>query len=211
VVEGWGEAEGAWPLYCSAVRPPRVSSTRVVYENRWMRLREDEVERADGSPGMYAYVQKARSAIVVAIEDGHVWLTEQYRHATGGRWWELPQGAWEDDGDAEALARRELREETGLRPGTLRHLGSILYAPGFTDQEGDVWLATDLEPGPQALEDTEADLRFARVPIAEMEAMIADGRIRDAATIAGWHLARAELTADGGLPGEDPRDPDRAW
>jgi 8-oxo-dGTP pyrophosphatase MutT (NUDIX family) len=107
----------------------------------------------------------------------------------------VPQGTWEDapDAGAEALARGELREETGLRAGTLRPLGSIFYAPGFADQEADLWLATDLEPGSQALEDTEADLRVAPVAFAELEAMIADGRIRDAASIAAWHLARREL------------------
>jgi 8-oxo-dGTP pyrophosphatase MutT (NUDIX family) len=171
----------------------RITSTRVIYENRWLRLREDRLERDDGSPGVYAYVQKPNGAIVVACEAGHVWLIEQYRHTTRGRWWELPQGSWEDapDADPEALARGELREETGVRASTLRHLGRIFYAPGMTSQEGDVWLATGLEPGPQALEDTEADLRAARVPVAELEAMIADGRIRDSATIAAWHLARA--------------------
>jgi 8-oxo-dGTP pyrophosphatase MutT (NUDIX family) len=177
----------------------RITSTRVVYENRWLRMREDRLERDDGTPGVYAYVEKSRGAIVVAVEDGHVWLIEQYRHTTRGRWWELPQGAWENapDADPEALARGELREETGLRAGSMRRLGSLFYAPGMTSQEGDVWLATELEPGPQALEETEADLRAARVPFAELEAMIGDGRIRDCASIAAWHLARAAVAGAG--------------
>jgi 8-oxo-dGTP pyrophosphatase MutT (NUDIX family) len=158
-------------------------------------MREDAIQRADGQAGVYAYVEKARATVVVPVGDGHVWLIEQYRHAARRRLWEVPQGTWEDapDAGAEALARGELREETGLRAGTLRPLGSIFYAPGFADQEGDVWLATDLQPGPQALEDTEADLRVARFSFDELEAMIGDGRVRDAATIAAWHLASREL------------------
>jgi 8-oxo-dGTP pyrophosphatase MutT (NUDIX family) len=181
------------------MQPPRVTASRIVYENRWLRMREDRLERADGRPGLYAYVEKPRGTVVVPVQDGHVWLTEQYRHTTRRRWWEVPQGAWEHapDADAEALARGELREETGLRAGTMRVLGSIFYAPGFADQEADVWLATDLEPGPQALEDTESDLRVARIAFGELEAMIADGRIRDAASIAAWHLAVRDL----GRPG----------
>jgi 8-oxo-dGTP pyrophosphatase MutT (NUDIX family) len=177
------------------VQPPRVTASRIVYENRWLRMREDRLERADGQPGLYAYVEKPRATVVVPVQDAGVWLTEQYRHATGRRWWELPQGAWEHapGADPEELARGELREETGMQAGTMRALGSIFYAPGFADQEADLWLATDLEPGPQALEDTEADLRVERFPFPEMEAMIADGRIRDAASIAAWHLARREL------------------
>ena len=73
--------------------PMRVVSTRVVYENRWMRLREDRPERDDGTPGLYGFIEMAPAALVVPIEDGHVWLIEQYRHPLGERFWEFPQGA----------------------------------------------------------------------------------------------------------------------
>ena len=58
----------------------------------------------------------------------------------------------------------------------------------MSDQRFDVWLATGLEPGPPAPEATEQDLRCARFPVAELEAMIARGEIADAATVAAWHL-----------------------
>ena len=61
----------------------RVVSTRVVYENRWMRVHEDRTERDDGTPGLYGWVEKPPSALIVPIEDGHVWLVEQYRHPVG--------------------------------------------------------------------------------------------------------------------------------
>ena len=97
----------------------------------------------------------------------HVWLVQQYRHPVGARFWEFPQGAWEEapDADAEALARGELAEETGLRAATLEHLGRLYFAYGLTDQSVDVWRATGLEPGAQALEPTEYGLvarRFER-------------------------------------------------
>ena len=75
---------------------PRVTSTRVVYENHWMRLHEDRTEREDGTPGLYSWVEKPPSALIVPIEDGFVWLIEQFRHPVGRRFWEFPQGAWED-------------------------------------------------------------------------------------------------------------------
>lgn len=179
------------------MEPPRVTDSRVVYENRWLRLREDRIVRPDGSAGVQAYIQKPNAAVIVPVQDGHVWLIEQYRHATGRRWWELPQGAWEQapDADAESLARGELREETGLRAARMRRIGEILYAPGFASQAGDVWLATGLEEGPQMLEETEVDLRVGRFAFEEMEAMISDGRVRDAATLAGWHMASRERFA----------------
>jgi 8-oxo-dGTP pyrophosphatase MutT (NUDIX family) len=176
------------------VQPPRVTATRIVYENRWMRLHEDRTEHADGTPGLYAWVEKPPAAVIVPLDGEHVWLVEQHRHPIGARFWELPQGAWEDDPAAspEDLARGELAEETGLRARRLEHLGRLFFAYGLSNQPFDVWRATGLEPGEQALEATEADLRVGRFTAAEFEAMIADGRVRDASTIAAWHLATRE-------------------
>jgi ADP-ribose pyrophosphatase len=172
------------------VPAPRVTSSRVVYENRWMRLHEDRLERPDGSPGLYAWVEKPPGALIVPLEDDHVWLVEQYRHPVRRRFWDLPQGAWEQapDAPAEALARGELAEETGLRARSMERLGTLFFAYGLLDQRFDVWLATGLEPGPPAPEPSEQDLRCARFPIAELEAMIRRGDVADAATVAAWHL-----------------------
>jgi 8-oxo-dGTP pyrophosphatase MutT (NUDIX family) len=168
-----------------------VTDSRVVYENRWMRLHEDRTERADGTSGLYAWVEKPPAAVIVPLDGGHVWLIEQHRHPVGARFWEFPQGAWEDDpaATAEDLARGELAEETGLRAARMEHLGRLFFAYGLSDQSFDVWRATGLEPGEQALEATEADLRVERFAVGELEAMIAAGRVRDAATVAAWHLA----------------------
>jgi ADP-ribose pyrophosphatase len=173
------------------VQPPRVTDTRIVYENRWMRVREDRTERADGTPGLYTWIEKPPAAVIVPLDDGHVWLVEQHRHPIGERFWEFPQGAWEDDpaAAAEDLARGELAEETGLRAGRLEHLGTLFFAYGITDQSFDVWRATELVEGAQALEATEADLRAARFPVDAFETMIIRGEVRDAATVAAWHLA----------------------
>jgi ADP-ribose pyrophosphatase len=173
-----------------AVPAPRVTSSRVVYENRWIRLHEDRLERADGSPGLYAWVEKSPGTLIVPLEDDHVWLVEQWRYPARGRYWDFPQGAWEltPDASAEELARGELAEETGLRAARMERLGSLFYAYGLLDQRFDVWLATGLEPGPRAPEPTEHDLRCARIPVAELEAMIDRGEIADAASVAAWHL-----------------------
>ncbi|MBE2316579.1 NUDIX hydrolase [Solirubrobacter sp. CPCC 204708] len=169
----------------------RVVSTRVVYENRWMRVHEDRTEREDGTPGLYGWAEKSPSALIVPIQDDHVWLIEQYRHPVRARFWEFPQGAFEDgDVAPEALARQELREETGLRAGAMEHLGRLHFAYGLTDQAVDVFRATGLEPGEQALEATEADLVVRRFPVDEVDAMVRENVIRDAASVAAWHLAR---------------------
>jgi 8-oxo-dGTP pyrophosphatase MutT (NUDIX family) len=165
----------------------------VVYENRWMRVREDRLERADGSPGLYAVVEKRPAAVVLPLhEDNTVTLVQQYRHPIG-RWsWELPQGALDGqaDSDPESIARTELAEETGLRAADLRHLSRLHFAAGISNQYFDAWLATSLTQGQRALEAEEEGLRADRFPLAEVERMARDGEIVDAASVAVLGLLR---------------------
>jgi ADP-ribose pyrophosphatase len=175
-----------------APEPPRVTGSRVIYENRWMRLREDRFERADGSEGVYAVVDKAPAAAVIAIEGDEVVMVEQFRYPVGERFWEVPQGAvdGEDGLEPEEIGRRELAEETGLRAGSMERLGRLYFAYGITGQPFDVWLATDLTQGEQSLEPEEEGLKVGRFPLARVEEMIADGEIVDSATVACFGLLR---------------------
>ena len=108
----------------------RTTASRLVYENRWMRLREDAIVRQDGSPGIYGVVEKADFAIIAPVENGMIHLVEQYRYPVQGRYWELPQGSWEDapGTDPSELARAELREETGLIAEAMLHMGTCSNA-----------------------------------------------------------------------------------
>jgi ADP-ribose pyrophosphatase len=71
----------------------KTKASRIVYENRWMRVREDAVERQDGAPGIYGVVEKADFAVIVPLDNGFIHLVEQYRYLVKGRYWELPQGS----------------------------------------------------------------------------------------------------------------------
>lgn len=168
----------------------RTTSSREVYRNPWIRVREDTVERADGSTGLYGVVEKADFALVLPAERGGFWLVEQYRYPLGRRSWEFPQGTWGAGkaGTPEDLARTELAEETGLRCAGLSHLGRLDLASGLLTQRFDVWLATDLTPGPTAREVTEADMRQQFVPEAELRRMMRDGRMTDSPSLAAYTL-----------------------
>jgi 8-oxo-dGTP pyrophosphatase MutT (NUDIX family) len=168
----------------------RTTSSREVYRNPWIRVREDAVVRDDGSTGVYGVVEKSHFGLVIPAEDDGFWLVEQFRHPLGRRAWEFPQGTWTagDGGTAEELARAELAEETGLRAAGLQPLGHLDLAPGLSTQEFDVWLATGLTPGPTAREATEADMRSAFVAEAEFRAMVRDGRFTDGPSLAAYSL-----------------------
>src|SRR5438132_473856 len=110
----------------------RVVDNRVVYSNPWMSVREDDIERDDGSVGLYGVVDKPDFALVIPYDAGGFWLVEQYRYPVRRSAWEFPQGSWDSrSGTPEELARAELAEETGLRAAELRHLGHLYCAYGF--------------------------------------------------------------------------------
>src|SRR5213078_1305089 len=94
----------------------RMLASGVVYEDDWMRLRRDQIERRDGSRGTYAFVQKRDFALVIPAEE--------YRYPIGRRTWSFPQGGWPhgETGAPEELARLELAQETGLRARALVRL-----------------------------------------------------------------------------------------
>jgi len=168
----------------------RTTSSREVYRNPWIRVREDTIVRDDGAEGIYGVVEKPDATLVVPAERDGFWLVEQFRHPLGRRSWEFPQGTWPEGGGgtAEELARAELAEETGLRAADLRRLGRVDLAPGLTDQQLDVWLATGLTPGPTAREATESDMQQAFVPERELRAMARDGRFTDGPSLAAYAL-----------------------
>jgi 8-oxo-dGTP pyrophosphatase MutT (NUDIX family) len=169
-------------------------STRLAYENRWTRLREDKIRRRDGADGIYGVVERPDFVIVAACQDGCLTLVEQYRYPIRRRMWELPMGAWEDTPDADpvALAAGELREETGLVAGSLVKVGTLFQGPGFCTQKGHVFLATDLQQSDYARDATEQDMICRAFPLAEVEAMVRNGMLQDGMTVAALGLLRLQ-------------------
>ncbi|MFJ3792287.1 NUDIX domain-containing protein [Kitasatospora sp. NPDC090091] len=175
------------------------TGTTVAYTNRWMTVREDKTLRHDGVEGIYGVVEKPDFALVVPYVDGGFHLVEQYRYAVKGRYWEFPQGSWEDKPDADplALARGELAEETGLTAGTMTPLGHLFAAYGYSDQGFHVLLATDLSAGESNLEETEAGLISRWFSEAEVWQLIAQGRFKDAPSLAALALFQRHRAARG--------------
>ncbi|WP_329335288.1 NUDIX hydrolase [Streptomyces sp. NBC_00663] len=170
----------------------RTVRSREVYRNPWMSVREDDVQRPDGSPGLYGVVDKPDFALVIPRDtDGGFHLVEQYRYPVAGRYWEFPQGSWPAGHEGEApldLARAELREETGLRADRMTYLGRMHVAYGYASQGCHVFLAEELTEGEPEREATEADMRQRRVAPDEWRALIRAGRVTDAATLAAYTL-----------------------
>lgn len=176
--------------------PPRVNrvswttrATRTVYENRWIRVREDDVTGPHGD-GIYGVVRMQHPAVfVVALDDDErVCLVELERYTTG-RSIEIPAGGSDGEDPLEA-ARRELREETGVTARTWEHLGRMNALNGIADAPEHVFLARDLCVSDAAASQREEGIEAVRwEPFAAALEMIADGRITDGETIAALAFA----------------------
>jgi 8-oxo-dGDP phosphatase len=164
--------------------------SREIYRNPWMVLREDDIRRPDGSLGIYGVIEKPAYALVIPCDGQRFCLVEQFRYPVGARRWEFPQGTAPglEHADATELARRELREETGLNAASFERLGQLDVAPGISNQRGWVFLATGITEGRPDREHEEQDMRSAWFFREDIERMIRFGEIVDAQSVAAFAM-----------------------
>jgi 8-oxo-dGTP pyrophosphatase MutT (NUDIX family) len=170
-------------------------SSREVYRNKWTRVREDVIERANGERGIYGVVDKDPACIIIPLEStpegDFLYLVEQFRYTVGARFMELPQGGWEIAGaDPEEMARGELSEETGLSAKRVTLLTTLQIGYGVMNQKHHIYLAEGLTQGEHNRDAEETDLEVHRVSVAEFEGMLLDGRIVDNCSAAAWGVYR---------------------
>ena len=121
-------------------------------------------------------------AILPCLDKDRVCLIENFRPAAARRLWEIPAGTLEQGEPLELCAARELKEETGYTALRWQKLFSFYASPGIMTEKMHLFLAWNLQPGPQALEPGE-DIVLREMKLMEALAMIDRGEIEDAKTI----------------------------
>ncbi len=171
--------------------PWKTLDSKTVYENPWIRVREDRVVRPDGQPGIYGVVETRGATGVLALtEEMEVWLVGQYRYPMEAYSWEIIEGGTDPGETPLAAIQRELREEAGLEAERWAPLGGELHLSNcHSSERGWLFAAAGLRHVPAAPDGTEV-LALRRVPFPEAVRMVMDGEIRDAMSII------AILTAD---------------
>lgn len=170
--------------------PWKTLSTALKYENAWFRVREDQVIRPDGNPGIYGVVEFAPSVGVVALNDREeVALVRQWRYPRNEATWELPVGSSkpedgkpEDDGLLNA-AKRELLEEAGVEAEDWRQLGQLDCIVGATTERATFFLASNLRIR-QANPDPEERIAIEWLPFHLALSMVLDGTIKECISVA---------------------------
>lgn len=159
--------------------------SRVVFDNPWIRVMEDRVISPTGSQHDYGHVHFKNKAIaIVPLDDaGNTWLVGQDRFTLGEYSWEVPMGGSDDGEEPLDTAIRELREETGLTAGRFEQVMRLHTSNSITDEEGFVFVASDLTEGEPDF-DEEEDLAIRKLPLDEAVEMVRRGEITDAMSAA---------------------------
>ena len=163
--------------------PWRTTSTRPVYENRWISVREDMVELPDGRSTLYGVVECSECVGVLPFLDPDtVLLVGQYRYVARDFFWEIPTGAKDGDETLIQAAQRELSEEAGYEAGRLVEMGDFHTSKSILREVAHLYVAEDLRPASRPPDHTEFIERRA-FPFTEVLAMVERGEIKDAMTI----------------------------
>ncbi|MDF7820576.1 NUDIX hydrolase [Runella sp. MFBS21] len=166
--------------------PWKTLTSNVVYDNKWIQVRHEEVLNPSGGPGIYGVVHYKNKAIgVIPIDDeGYTYLVGQYRYPLEEYSWEIPEGGGPMNEDPLEGAKRELLEETGLVAAKWTKIARVHLSNSVGDEEGFLYIAEDLTQAQQQPEDTE-QLHVARIPLQEAIEMVMRSEITDSLSVMG--------------------------
>jgi len=173
--------------------PWRRRTSRPVYENRWIRVREDEVELPDGSTTIYGVVQCAGAVgILPFLDPDTVLLVGQYRYVADGFYWEIPTGAVKAGETLEAAVQRELGEEAGYHADRLTRLCAYHTSKSVVDETAHLYVGEGLRAVARQADPTEF-IEVRAFPFTEVIQMVERDEIKDSMTIiAVLHAARRQ-------------------
>jgi len=166
-------------------KPWQTHSIEERYDNAWITVTHREVTAPTGNPAIYGLVHFKNTAVgVVPIDsDGYTWLVGQHRYTLDQYMWEIPEGGGLPNEAHLDVAKRELREETGIVANKWTQILELHTSNSVTDEFAVGFVAQGLTLGECEPDDTEA-LKLRKVPLQEAIDMAMDGRITDGLAMA---------------------------
>lgn len=174
--------------------PYKTIASKTVYENPWIRVREDRIIRPDGKEGIYGIMESNDSVMVVVLNNKkEVYLINTYSYPDQSWNWELPGGGGDGE-DAIIASKRELVEETGIVAKDWTLLGKTRVCNGLMTERQSTYLARNLTMTDKKEAEDEAIVSHGKFySLAEIHTMIEQAKINDGQSLAGLYLAEQWL------------------
>jgi len=167
--------------------------SELIFQGKVFNIRVDEVQKTPGKTMRVDLVEHGGAVIILPFDhESRIWFVHQYRYPAGRRLLELPAGTLDPSEDPEECAIRECREEIGMSPAHLTHLGGFYLAPGYSTEYVQFYLVQDLTPAPLD-QDEDEDIFVKCLTVDEIREQIDQGQIQDSKTLAGLFLALQHL------------------
>src|SRR5262245_57965027 len=164
--------------------PFKIVDSRQVYENPWIRLREDRVIRPDGTPGLFGVIDLRPGSSVLPIDDeSNVWLVREYKYAVGRPSLEVVSGGQDEGETPLQTAQRALREEAGLTADQWTDLGKIDPLTTMLSSANYLFLARGLQSATREPDGGEV-IDTVKLPFIEAVEMVMRSEITHAASCA---------------------------
>lgn len=167
-------------------------SSKIVYKNQWLQLREDAVIRPDGKKGKYSIVERPPVNCVIALDQkGSIFFIREYRYPIKKTILQLPAGTADKNEDCLSSAKKELFEETGVKAETWNGIGKFYIGPGHESIYANIFLATKLDESQlnkSAQVGDELILKVIKLPIVKIKQLINSGKIECGITLAALNL-----------------------
>lgn len=163
-------------------------SSKTVYQNQWIKVREDKYQTPNGNEGIFGVIEGMPFALIIPKIGEKYLLIEQYRYTIKKQSFEFPAGGIETGDSPEQTAVRELAEEAGVKADTVEKLGFFYTSNGITTIGCHVFLATGSQPAERKLDTAEEGMRVVRLSAEELAKKIRSGEITDGPTIAAFGL-----------------------
>jgi ADP-ribose pyrophosphatase len=171
----------------------KINDRITIYRGKVFTLVRENVTLENGTTTDVEFIEHpGATAIIPFLDDTRIVLLKQYRHALKKYIWEIPAGTLDPQEEIIGCAKRELIEETGYSANRWQKLGEITPVPGYSDERIHIFLATELQPAEQHLDEDEV-IQVQEVDFLKALEMIGDGEIQDAKSIAGLFMASAWL------------------
>jgi len=167
----------------------KVINRRNIFKGRVIDLSVETIIFSDQQVEMERINHPGGAAVVSLLSDESVVLIKQYRHCIGDTIWEIPAGRLEPGENPLDCAKRELEEEVGYRAAQIKKLTEIYSAPAYCTEVISIFLATELTPGTQRLDDDEI-IKVVKIPLTEAVLKVKTGEIKDAKTVVGLMLTQ---------------------